>query len=283
MKAKVIIAACLALSFPLTGCQLEVASPTTQSRPAGSVATKTPESIPSPGTLPVATSTQTSVPDTRPAEPTARFILQKSADAMMRVHSYDYTSSSVAEFGDTEVVTTTKATIHPLLGNGKIMTKQADILDTTYLLNHRMYMEDPSTGSWVYLDMPVDKTSTIRIHARVNDYIDVTRSGDDIILVSTHPLSALEFYSLTGIEIKEKDTLAQMEAQGQTMETMVEFILDQEYRYKKVSYEQVTTTAGVSTHTVTTYDYSNYNSAPEIELPDKIHKEAVPYQPEGNE
>jgi hypothetical protein len=67
-----------------------------------------------------------------------------------------------------------------------------------------------------------------------------------------------------------------MDSQGQTMETLVEFVLDENFRYVNVSYEQVITTGGISTYTFSSYDYSDYNQAEEVIIPDEILVEAQP-------
>lgn len=204
-----------------------------------------------------------------------RTILQQSADAMLDVESYYYTATSSSNFGEQNIESETDATIFPAKGDGRITSTQQGISSTTYLKNNRMYMLDPLSEKWVYMDMPKEsEAKPVTIHERVNDYMTIIEKDNQYLITSTHPLDAFEFYSLTGIEIQQKETLDLMESQGQTMETLVEFVLDENFRYLNVSYEQVITTAGISTYTFSSFDYSNYNQAEEVIIPDEILKEA---------
>ena len=257
-NSKIMTVLLLGASLALGSCSLKVAD----TKPGAASAT-----------IPV--TAVSTVPD----EETARYILNQSANAMLKVESYDYTSTSVSRFGNSEVTSTTKATVFPIKGDGWIETTQNEKTNTTYLKANVMYMLDPRSQEWVYVDMPNSSGSAeIIINAKVNDYITLSKNDSGYILKSTRPLSALEFYRLTGIEQKEMKNLADMVDQGTTLETVVEMELDSEYRYRKVTYDQVTTTAGVSTSNVLQYEYTNYNSAKPIEIPAEILEKAVKLQ-----
>ncbi len=288
MMGSLMISAALIFS----GCQLRVADSTstpissTDSAVTTSAAASAP-TAPDTAAPPQTSPATTPAPQTQAAPPVSTIatgedvqtVLQRSANAMLTVESYDYTSTNVANFGGEDVESATAATIFPGNGDGRITTTQGEVRDTTYLKNNRMYMMDPLTEKWVYMDLADEsEAEAIVIHDRVNEYMTVTEINGEYVLTSDHPLDALQFYSLTGIEVKQKETLDQMASQGQTMETMVEFILDDQFRYRKVTYEQVTTTAGVSTHNVSSYTYSNYNEAEEIIIPQEILEGAIPFQ-----
>lgn len=281
----------LCLSPALSACQPIV--PTSQ--PAPTVPSSVPAdtkpgtaSVPAP-TKPVSSSASipsASVPgSSSPSaqEETPRSVLQRSADAMLSVQSYDYTSESMTNFGESEASSQTEATVFPQQGDGRILTRQSGSETVSYLKNNRMYMLDPLKNAWVYVDMKNPAAQPAgEIHPRVNEYMALEKTKDGgYVLSSERPLSALEFYSLTGLEVQEAETLKQMEAQGQTMETMAVLVLDSAFRYKEVSYEQVTESGGLSTHTVLTYLYSNYDAAEEIVVPEDILQQAVPLDPDG--
>ena len=296
---KVILLFCLIGSFLfLSGCNLEVEESTSPQKTTSALETQS-NSMPVGQNSSTATAshvttpeTTSSIPETQPVTQTpavttpvstifsgedARTILQQSADAMLAVESYHYTAISSSNFGEQNLESETDATIFPAKGDGRITSTQGDISSTTYLKNNRMYMLDPISEQWVYMDMPKDsETEPVTIHKRVNDYMTVIEHDNQYLLTSNHPLSALEFYSLTGIELQQKDTLDVMDSQGQTMETLVEFVLDENFRYVNVSYEQVITTGGISTYTFSSYDYSDYNQAEEVIIPDEILVEAQP-------
>lgn len=213
---------------------------------------------------------------TVPDEVSASYVLNQSANAMLKVQSYEYISTTVSKFGTSEVTSTTKATIFPIQGDGWNETIQNNTKNTTYLKANVMYMVDPRTQSWVFVEMPKSTGFTqITVNPKVNDYMTLQKTDSGYLLKSIRPLSALEFYMLSGIEGKEMQNLADMVDQGIALDTVVEIELDAEYRYKQVIYDQVTTTGGVSTQSYLKYEYSNYNSADPIVVPEDILKSAV--------
>lgn len=264
----------LICSLLLTGCQLQVAS---SSAPAATIPIASLPAVTAP--LSVAnTQPPASVPVTD-----IRWVLERSANAMLAVSSFEYSAVATSNYGGEDEITKTRAVLFPKQGDGRIETTQGSSTGTTYLKDHRMYMVDPESGQWVYLQMdPPDETPVV-IHQRVNELMTMTREGRNLILTSVRPLNALEFYSLTGIEVQEQATLEAMAKLGQTMETMVTYILDEAYRYQTVVYEQVVTTAGASTFTASSYEYSAYDQALPISVPRDILAEAVPLDPPAGE
>lgn len=219
---------------------------------------------------------------TVPDAHSVREILEESANAMLKVQSYNYVSTNVSKFGTSEVTSTTKATVHPILGDGWIETAQGGTVNTTYLKNNTMYMVDPGTQSWVFVDMPKSAgNNKITINAKVNEYMTLEKIDSGYRLQSIRPLSALEFYMLSGIEGKEMQNLADMVNQGIVLNTVVELELDPEFRYRKVIYDQVTTAGGVSTQSYQEYTYSNYDKADPVVVPPAIMANALKFDPDS--
>lgn len=259
----------------LTGCQLQVAS------------TSAPVTTPPAATLPIASTplsvaTNTQTPASVPVTD-VRTILERSANAMVAISSYEYRAVATTNYGGEDETTSTTAVIFPRQGDGRIETTQGGSVGTTWLKDHRMYMIDPESKQWVYLQLDPPEERPVVIHQRVSELMTLSRDGQDLVLTSVRPLNALEFYSLTGIEEQEQATLETMASLGQTMETMVTFILDEAYRYKTVLYEQVVTTSGVSTFTASSYEYSAYDQAPPVEVPREILSGAIPLDPSAGD
>ena len=303
----------IGFSLILSGCNLQVSLQSSQGYESSAPKTQSDSAEPetstvassqstSPQTTPTTSSIQTETTNpaetTTPVETTApaenstaaettpiaalpsnedvQSILQQSADAMLAVVSYNYVASSSSKLGEQTIESETQATMFPAKGDGHITTTQGDKSSTTYLKNNRMYMIDPLSEKWVYMDMPKDpEAKQVTIHERVNDYMTLKKQDNQYLLTSEYPLNALEFYSLTGIELQQKETIDNMDAQGQTMETLVELLLDENFRYVNVTYDQVLTTGGIKTYTFSSYDYSNYNQAEEIIIPDNILEQAT--------
>lgn len=248
----------LSVSLFLTSCSLSVSS--------ADLSTSIPEVTQSP-------SSASSIP----IDQDVRSVLNQSANAMLKVQSYEYVSTDISKFGSSEVTSATTAKVFPIQGDGWIQTTQTGAVNTTYLKNNRMYMVDPRNQSWVFVEMPKSSgTTSVTINPKVNDYMTIRRTDTGYVINSIRPLSALEFYMLSGIEGKEMQNLADMVTQGIALDTVVEIELDQDFRYKKVIYDQVTTTGGVSTQNFQTYEYSNYDTATPVVIPDDILNSAVP-------
>lgn len=282
MNLKTILPAlALSIAFGLTACQGPPDGTQTApaTNPASVPAVTLPSSVPAASQPAPTTTPSASIPSAETG--TARFVLQQSAEAMMRAQSYEYTMESMTNFGDSEVTSQTQATVFPHEGDGMSRTRQEEDETVTYLKQNRMYLKEPASGDWVYVDMPQPAAPTpVTIHPRVNEYMTLEKTPDGgYVLSSERPLSALEFYSLTGMEVKEAQTLKDMEAQGQTMETMAVIVLDGAFRYQEVSYEQVTESGGLSTHTILSYTYSNYDAAQKVVVPTEILQTAVPLDP----
>lgn len=291
---------CLSLSTALlTGCGLSAGGPSEDTSGNTQVEITAPHTVPAdlPDTVPSSSQETPSatVPDTVPdtsqntqgsgvqtpdPEEQPQYILAQSANAMLTADSYEYTQTSVSDFGESQITYVTEAVMFPVKGDGMITREEAGFRNTTYLKDNIMYREDTSTGDWVYLPMEPQDDSPVEIHERVNGYMEAMKTDDGYVVSSTRPLDLLEFYSVTGIEEKEQETIQILEEQGVSLETMVEIWLDEEYRFIKVIYDQVTTSAGVSTGTLDEYEYSNYGSAPEVTVPQEVLDEAVEYVPD---
>lgn len=274
----------------LTGCGLTVAEPKEDTSGLAIVQSTAPETIPVPMTDSVPAVT---LPDTKPAlegssgetmiplqEP--QYVLHQSANAMIQADSYEYTQTSVSHFGENQISYVTEAVMFPLKGDGMITREESGFQSITYLKNHIMYREDTATGKWVYIPMAPPDVSPVEVHERVNDYMEVQRTEEGYLLSSNRPLTLLEFYSITGIEESEKETIQALEEQGVSLETMVQIRLDEEYRFMTVVYDQVTTSGGVTSGTLDEYEYRNYGSAPEVVVPPEILDEAVEYVSDPN-
>lgn len=280
MKYKAMIPAVLMCAgLALSACQVQEA-PLSQTGPAAAERSVPVPAKTAPASVPASTPSLTqpqpaSVP--RPAE-TARTVLERSAKAMAEAKSYDYTLENMTNLGGSEALTQTKATVFPFRGDGMTRTTQAGAETVSYLKNNRMYFMDPAAKIWVYVDLPpASPEANMKIHPRVDDYMKLEKKKDGgYVLSSKRPLSALEFYSLTGLEIREAQALKDMEAQGQTLETMAVLVLDDKFRYREVSYEQVIESGAMSTHSILNYTYSNYDQAAEITVPSEILENAVP-------
>lgn len=259
IQPKLLLVLILSMGLTLSGCSLTTGS-------ANSTPTQT-------------ATTLSSEPITAPLEDVndVRSVLNQSADAMLKVESYEYVATDLSKLGGSEVSSTTTATVFPILGDGWIQTTQNGVINSTYLKNNRMYMVDPRNQSWVFVDMPKSSTNaSSTINPKVKDYMTLTKTDKGYLIRSIRPLSALEFYMLSGIEGKEMQNLADMVNQGVSLDTVVEMELDQDFRYKKVTYDQVTTTGGVSTQNFQVYEYSNYNTAAPVVIPEEILTSALP-------
>lgn len=258
----------------LTGCGLTAGNAPSDSTTAG---TDTLSGLTG-GTVPSVTD-PLPVSEPQPKENQPQYILAQSANAMLETPSYEYTKTSVSNFADTQITSITEAVIFPLKGDGMITKEEAGFRNTTYMKDNMMYREDSATGSWIYLPMTPPEDTPVKIHERVNDFMEVLPTEEGYVLNSTRPLDLLEFYSLTGIEEKEQYTIKILKDQGVIIETMVEIWLDKEYRFVTVIHDQVTTSQDVSTGELDEYEYRNYDQAPEVVIPDEVLTEAVEYQP----
>lgn len=242
-----------------------------------------PETIPGttagplPDTTAVASNSQADAPDLT-EQP--QHILAQSANAMLQADSYEYTQTSVSDFGETKITSVTEAVMFPVRGDGMITSEEAGYRNTTYLKDNIMYREDTATGQWVFLPVEAPDDGPVRIHERVNGYLEALKTEEGYVISSIRPLDLMEFYSITGIEEKEQETIRILQEQGVTLETMVEIWLDEEYRFQKVIYDQVTTAAGISTGTLDEYEYHSYGTAPEVTVPQDVLDQAVEYDPD---
>lgn len=213
---------------------------------------------------------------------TAQDILTSSANAMLKLDSYEYTLKTVSNFGDSEIISNSAAVMFPAAGDAMTTNEEAGFSNTTYLKNNIMYMQDPGTGNWVFLSMPPEDRNAITIDAAVNSYMEAQETEDGYVVSSLRPLNTLEFYTITGTAEKEMNNIQAMADQGVTMETMAELWLDKDFRYIKVIYDQVTTSSGVSTGTTYEYQYSKYNGAEPVVVPEEILTKAKEFDPTGN-